>query len=194
MRRLPPIIVLLAVLAAAPAASAKGPTHAEISGPGLAHPIVFNGFGEPGSGSSFGTLVDGLGFFPAVFGQQPSPMLPARPRGELGPRYAVRYRVPTGSRPATITQTLYPYAVGGVAVYTRPGQPLFGMKIPGGWFRGTAAATTLLVKRGLPASAPGTDGGSTLRIAAWMVAVAAAAALAAFALSRLRRRPQPRPA
>ncbi len=113
MRRLTPIIVLLAVLAAAPSASAKGPSHAEISGPGLRNPIVFKGYGEPGADSAFGRLVDGLGFFPAAFGQQPSPMLSARPRGDLGPRYAVRYRVPTGGRPATITQTLYPYAAGG---------------------------------------------------------------------------------
>lgn len=154
MRRLTPIIVLLAVLAAAPSASAKGPSHAEISGPGLRNPIVFKGYGEPGADSAFGRLVDGLGFFPAAFGQQPSPMLSARPRGDLGPRYAVRYRVPTGGRPATITQTLYPYAAGGALVYTRPGQPLYGRTTPGGWFRVLPTVKPLLVRRGLPATAP----------------------------------------
>jgi len=190
MRRLPPIIVLLAVLVAAPTASAKGPTHAEISGPGLGHPIVFDGFGEPGAGSGFGTLVDGLGFFPAAFGQQPSPMLPARPRGELGPRYVVRYRVPTGSRPATITQALYPYAAGGLLVYTRPGQALFGMGTQGGWFRGTAAVKALLVSRGLSGSAPGGDSSHIWR---WVLLLAFG--LAGIVLvAALRRRPGARPA
>lgn len=154
MRRLTPIIVLLAVFAAAPSASAKGPSHAEISGPGLRNPIVLKGYGEPGADSAFGRLVDGLGFFPAAFGQQPSPMLSARPRGDLGPRYPVRYRVPTGGRPATITQTLYPYAAGGAVVYTRPGQPLYGRTTPGGWFRVLPTVKPLLVRRGLPATAP----------------------------------------
>ena len=81
-------------------------------------------------------------------------MLSARPRGDLGPRYAVRYRVPTGGRPATITQTLYPYAAGGALVYTRPGQPLYGRTTPGGWFRVLPTVKPLLVRRGLPATAP----------------------------------------
>lgn len=194
MRRLPPIIVLLLVLAAAPSASAKGPSHAEISGPGLAHPIVFKGYGEPGADSAFGRLVDGLGFFPAAFGQQPSPMLSARPRGDLGLRYAVRYRVPTGGRPVTITQSLYPYAPGGALVYTRPGQPIFGTVVPGGWFRALPAVQPLLVHRGLPAAAPNAGGRSAARVVAAIGAALAAVALAAFGLSRLRRRPEPRPA
>ena len=186
--------MLLVVLAAAPSASAKGPSHAEISGPGLAHPIVFKGYGEPGVNCAFGRLVDGLGFFQAAFGQQPSPMLSARPRETLGPRYAVRYRVPTGSRPATITQTLYPYASAGAVVYTPPGQPLFGTTTPGGWFRALPGVKPLLVRRGLPATPTArTDSSGT----SWLIraGVAVFAVLAAVAGgSRLRRRPAPTPA
>ena len=184
----------LIALAAIPTASAKGPTHAELTGPGLGHPIVFNGYGE-GGGTGFGRFVEGVGWFPAMFGQQPSPMLTARPGGALGPAYSVRYRVPTGSRPATIVQTLYPFATGGTVVYTKPGQRLFGTATPGGWFRAAPFVKPMLVKRGLPATAPAATGSSGWP--AWVAGVGAAllaTALAAVGVSRLRRRPHATPA
>jgi hypothetical protein len=186
--------VALVALAAAPAASAKGPTHAEITGPGLGHPIVFNGYGE-GGGSAFGRFVEGVGWFPAMFGQQPSPLLAGRPSGKLGPAYTARYRVPTGSRPATIVQALYPYAAGGLVVYTRPGQRLFGSRTSGGWFRAEPFVKPMLVKRGLPSSPPSASTGSGWP--AWVAGAGIAvlaAALALLALTRLRRRPAPSPA
>ena len=186
--------VALVALAAAPAASAKGPTHAEITGPGLGHPIVFNGYGE-GGGSAFGRFVEGVGWFPAMFGQQPSPMLAGRPGGKLGSSYTARYRVPTGSRPATIVQTLYPYAAGGMVVYTRPGQRLFGSTTSGGWFRAQPFVKPMLVKRGLPSAPPSASTGSSWP--AWVAGAGIAvlaAALVLFGLTRLRRRPAPSPA
>jgi len=193
MRKLTFAVALLA-LAAAPGASAKGPTRAEISGPGLAHPIVFNGYGE-GGGSAFGRFVEGVGWFPAMFGQQPSPLLAGRPSVKLGPGYTARYRVPTGGRPATIVQTLYPYAAGGMVVYTRPGQRLFGTATPGGWFRARPFVKPMLVRRGLPPAAPSASTGSNWP--AWVAGAGIAvlaAALVLLGLTRLRRRPAPSPA
>src|SRR3954452_5342666 len=148
MRR---IVFTAAVLALvlAPSALAKGPTEAR-----------FSGDSENGTPSDFGTLVEGLGFFPSVFGQQPDPMLPGRPGGELGPRYTVEYKVPTGyTTIAIVTQDLYPYADGGPVAYMRPGQPVFSGGSPtfGGWFRTTDTVKPLLVDHGLRATAPGGD-------------------------------------
>lgn len=188
------VAVALVALAAAPTASAKGPTHAELTGPGLRTPIVFNGYGE-GGGSAFGRFVEGVGWFPAMFGQQPSPMLAGRPGGKLGSGYTARYRVPTGSRPATILQTLYPYAAGGMVVYTRPGQRLFGSTTSGGWFRAQPFVKPMLVKRGLPTVPPSASRGSNRP--AWVAGAGIAvlaAALVLFGLTRLRRRPEPSPA
>jgi hypothetical protein len=194
MRKITFAVALLA-LATAPAALAKGPTHAEITGPGLAHPIVYNGYGEGGvGGGGFASFVEGVGFFPAMFGQQPNPMLAGRPRGELGPAYTIRYRVPTGDSPATIVQTLYPYAAGGAVVYTKPGQRLFGTATPGGWFRAWSSVKLLLVDRGLPATAPVTTGSDGRNWLLWAAVALLVAIAAVFSGSRLRRRPAPSPA
>lgn len=189
------VAVALVALAAAPTASAKGPTHAELTGPGLRTPILFNGYGE-GGGNAFSRFVDGVGWFPAMFGQQPSPMLRGRPSGPLGSAYTVRYRVPTGdARAVRIVQTLYPYATGGAVVYTKPAQPLFGMASPGGWFRAAPFVKPMLVKRGLPATAAAATPGSSGTY--WLLwgGIAVLGALTVLALgSRLRRRPAPSPA
>src|SRR3954452_20831988 len=130
MRRICTAAIALLVLALVPAAFAKGPSEARISGPGIGKAIVVGGDAESRSPSDFGALVEGLGFFAAAFGQQPDPMLARPPRGELGPRYVVTYHVPTGEASAVdITQDVYPYADGGPVTYMRPGQPLFGTAI-----------------------------------------------------------------
>src|SRR3954462_108555 len=112
MRR---IVFTAAVLALvlAPSALAKGPTEARISGPGLGKAILLSGDSESGGPSDFNSFVEGTGFFPSVFGQQPNPMLAGRPGGDLGPRYTVAYEVPTGATTTVlVTQDLYPYADG----------------------------------------------------------------------------------
>ena len=189
------IAFIAAVLAfvAAPAALAKGPTEAQISGPGLGKAILLSGNAEGGSPSDFGTLVEGLGFFPSVFGQQPDPMLQGRPGGELGPRYTVKYQVPTGdTTTALISQDLYPYADGGPVAYMRPGQIVFGTTVPGGWFRAADSVKPLLVDRGLQPTAPGADEGSDLLgPLAIFAAILLAGALFVLALTRVRRRPRP---
>ena len=119
MKRL--LFVLFAAAFLAPAAFAKGPSEASISGPGLDKTIVLAGIGDSSD------LTQDTGFFPAVFGQSPDPMLPGRPSGELGPEFTIRYVVPGGNSTSfRLTQELYPYAAGGALTYMKPGQPIFG--------------------------------------------------------------------
>ncbi|HEV8687809.1 MAG TPA: hypothetical protein VGQ84_11090 [Gaiellaceae bacterium] len=164
MKRLVLLIPTLTLALAAPAA-AKGPDQATITGPGLdGGKIVFrSGGGDPASGTTFGAFVESIGFFPAMFGQVPDPMLDKRPSGNLGPRYKVVYRVPGPDNDrATIRQDLYPYASLGIVAYMKPGQPFFGgrEKTRGGWFVAGQPTTSTLVAAGFPRSAPTGGGGS----------------------------------
>ena len=81
------LIVALVALAVPAVAAAKGPSKAEISGPGLGKPLVVTGAEAPGT--PLMTLAESTGFFPAVYGQSPDPMLDSRPKGTLGPKYSV---------------------------------------------------------------------------------------------------------
>jgi hypothetical protein len=149
------LVVLVAALALLlPAgAAAKGPSEAEITGPGLASPLRITGFGEGDSSSSLGLLVSDGGFFPETFGQSPSPLLRTQP-SDLGPRYVVTYTVP-GPVLGTLQQDLYPYTAGGPVTYMRPGQAFWGdQQTVGGWYRGTGRLKTMLLKAGLPEGAP----------------------------------------
>ena len=181
----------------APAALAKGPSEAQISGPGI-KAIVLSGDAESGTPSEFTAVVEGLGFFPAVFGQEPNPMLPGRPQGDLGPRYAVLYEVPgPDGRTRSIGQDLYPYATGGAVAYMSPGQEVFptdGIETRGGWYQVPDTVTMVLNDHGLPSTAPGAgDGGSdVLGPLAMFSAILLVGALFVLALTRARRRPKPR--
>lgn len=151
MRRLV-FLAVVGTLAVATTAQAKGPIAATIDGPGTGGGISLGGNGEPGSGAPLGNLSDQAGLFPAAFGQTPDPMLAGRPKGDLGPRYMITYRLPgPNGEESSIRQDLYPYAAGGPLTYTRPGQRFFGTESTrGGWYRGTAGLTQTLVKAGLP--------------------------------------------
>lgn len=157
MKRLA-LVSLVAALGAvlAPASLAKGPSAAEIDGPGLKGPIAITGFGEPGSPSSLGQLVEHGGFFSAVFGQTPDPMLSSRPSGDLGPLYRITFTVPgPNSSESTIVQETYPYATPQPVTYMKPGQPFWdGQGTHGGWFLGTPELKQALVSAGLPEAAP----------------------------------------
>jgi hypothetical protein len=147
------VALSIAVLALPASAFGKGPSEAAIDVPG-GPPIRFTGYGES-SGTSLGDLTQQAGFFEAAFGQEPSPMLPSRPKGDLGPRYTITYTVPAGSGVADrIRQNLYPYAAAGPVTYMEPGQKLFGEETPGGWFQADRQLKQLLVAAGLPARAP----------------------------------------
>ena len=191
-------VAVVSVVVAAPA-FAKGATQATIKGPGLKKSgLVLRsaGGGDPSSGSKLGRLADAAGFFPAVFDQQPDPMLPERPKGTLGPKYTVAYVMPgPNGTTSTIRQDLYPYAKPYALSYTRPGQPFFdrGQGTHGGWFMTTSAVRAVL---GLPEQPPGPvpgDGSGWLRWVAIAITIAAGLALLA-ALSLLVQRRRPRPA
>jgi hypothetical protein len=192
MRRLGSLctVLFLLALALATAAQGKGPAAARIDGPGLAHPIVLKGFGEPGSGSPLGRLVGGTGFFAVTFGQVPDPVLRQRPQGRLGPRYTVAYTVPGPDGDDTIRQDLYPYARPQPLSYTPAGQRFFGDQLTyGGWIRGSADLRAALVSAGLPEREPSPGGASW-----WPPALGGTAGVLALAtlLGLLRRRRRPR--
>ncbi len=178
---------LTALLLFPAAATAKGPSAATISGPGLAHALTIDGYGEGANTSPLGILVNETGFFAQAFQQTPSATTRSRPADRLGPRYDVKYTVPGPNGDSTLRQALYPYAVNGPASYMTPGQKLWGTQsVPGGWYRGSDTLKAMLVKEGLPATAPATR----VRARGRTVAVAAGAglALAAGALVLLYRR------
>ena len=145
-------LLTAAALVLPAAASAKGPSEATITGPGLGKSITFSG--TETTGSPIMDLVDAAGFFPAAFGQEPDPMI-ARPKGDLGPKYEITYEVPTGSDSSSrIHQDLYPYAAKPYALtYTKPGQPIFDMQTTGGWWT-DQRLKGVLVAAGLPKTAP----------------------------------------
>jgi len=189
MKKLMFVAFATAALVLPAAAAAKGPSAAQISGPGLSSAVTITGNGEGDPSTDLGVLVTQTGFFAEVFGEYPSPLLRAKPAG-LGPRYAVVYTVP-GPETSTLKQELYPYAAGGPVSHLSPRQRFWGrQETVGGWFRGSGELKQMLVKAGLPQTAPSLGrarAGSTrtIAIAAGFGVVAAGAALAAL---RRRRR------
>ena len=149
MKRLALALLALGLVLPA-AAAAKGPSAASVRGPGLEKALVIHGTESSGA---LGELTNEAGFFPAAFGQQPDPMLHARP-SHLGAKLRIYYVVPGGDNLTYhIVQDVYPYARGGAVTYMRPGQRIFGMGTQGGWFRAEGLKRTL-VQHGLPARAP----------------------------------------
>ena len=194
-------IRLIALAAAAAAlvlpttASAKGPSAASITGPGLSSPLVIKG-DEGGDYGSLGVMVEQTGFFPQAFGQSPDPTLRAAPK-RLGSRFSVVYTVPNGSPDSdTLRQDLYPYAIGGPVSYMAPGQKFWGGQqvTHGGWFRASAYGygnlRAALVKAGLPKRDPALAHRHAADRTGMTVAVGTGAGLvlAAAALMLLRRR------
>jgi hypothetical protein len=183
------LLMLCVVLALPGVALGKGPSEAVVSGPGTGGGLTFTG-GE-GDGSALSNLSTEAGFFPAVFNQQPSPMLPARPDGDLGPKYTVTYTVPDGDgAPTTIRQEVYPYAKPLPVTYTAPGQPIFDAETTGGWYPATSGLTETLVAAGLPATAPVSSSGGRSVPTTTIVLVGGLLLLAAIAFL-LRRRLRP---
>lgn len=193
MKRIVLLISTLALAVAAPAL-AKGPSEATITGPALGEPITFSWtVGDPASGTPFGSLVEGTGFFAAAFGQTPEPMLASKPKGDLGPRYTIAYGGLGQYPDSAIRQDLYPYAAGGPVTYMKPGQPLYDRTTVGGWYRAPVSFKDTLVSIGLPESAPGgSRAGPRFDVGmdVWL-AVAFAVLLALATLVAIRRRPHP---
>ena len=173
------------------AAAAKGPSTASVSGPGLRHALIIQGYGEGGTDTALGILVSEGGFFTQAFGATTSAGAPtatkSRPVGGLGPRYEVTYTVPGGpSGDSTLFQDLYPYALKGPVTYMAPQQRFWDTQsTPGGWYRGTAELRSMLVKAGLPPKAPVSRNRAERRIGV-AVGAGAGVALAAGALGLFR--------
>ena len=188
MRRALPALAALAVMLLLPAgAAAKGPSVASITGPGLDHAIVIDGYGEGGNSSPLGVLVDQGGFFHEVYGQSNLQALSRKPAGDLGPRYEVTYTVPGDGGDSTLKQELYPYARSGPVTYMTPMQKFWGTQLtPGGWFRGSRQLRRVLVDAGLPATAVRhRASNTTIRVA---LGAGAGVALAAVGLALYYRR------
>jgi hypothetical protein len=148
------VLAIVAALALPAAATAKGPSSASISGPGI-RTLAVSGNGET-PGNPLGTLANSGGFFAQMFGQTPDPTLRLRPKATLGPRYTVVYVVPGPNNVMSrVTQFVYPYAKPVALSYMRPGQVFWGdQRTHGGWFRATAGLRRMLVNAGLPARMP----------------------------------------
>jgi hypothetical protein len=186
------LLVTIVALALPAVATAKGPSAASVSGPGL-KAITVSGDGEDGGVSSFGRLTQAAGFFAAVYRPQPDPMLRNRPKGDLGPRFSIAWVLPTPTGKSILHQDAYPYAKPYPLTYMKPGQTFYnGMTTNGGWFVSGPELKQALVTYGLPRQAP--SGGSALStgaLAGIATAAAAALALALLAAARSRRRPRP---
>jgi hypothetical protein len=199
------------VIGLAAPALAKGPTLVRITGPGLAHPIIVSGGGEPGQLDRLAVLATQTSLYTAMFGSGgslPAPArLPAPPlAAALGPRYTIVYTVPgvtpqPGQQFGRIREDLYPYAARGPVIYIPPGQHGFGQPLlVTGWLRGSSQLVRTLAQLGVPGrpavrvahlSAPTHRPASA--VTAWLIILAvavAAVALAGIALIR-RRRPGP---
>jgi hypothetical protein len=144
---------LATALALPTIASAKGPSSASITGPGLDRSLAIRGQGEGGTGTPLGSLVDLGGFMSQMYGQSPDPTFSARPRvGALGPRYTVTYLVPgPNSVKSRVVQAVYPFAKPVPVTYMKPGQRFWGTrKTHGGWYTSSAELKKLLVRAGVP--------------------------------------------
>lgn len=190
MKRLA-LTLAIATLALPTAALGKGPTAATLEGPGIGDGISFTGYEGTGR---LGYLTQATGFFAAVLGQQPNPMLAARPKGDLGPEYTLTYGVPGGGSTAKVVQTIYPYAPDGPVMYTAAGQDMFGMKSRGGWFQGAPHLKATLVEAGLPASASSSSSDGSSFPAPTVSLLVFALLLVGATAVLLRRRARPAPA
>jgi hypothetical protein len=162
------LLAVAGALVLAPLAQAKGPSKAEVNGPGLKKGVIigangFNGNGVDGPwGTPLGDLVQSSGYFPAVFGETPDPMRSAKPEGDLGPKYTITYTVPTGQgKPTTLHQDVYPYAKPSPVAHMASGQPIFGQTTHGGWYVSDTSLHSTLVRAGLPRNAPSSSSGDS---------------------------------
>jgi hypothetical protein len=158
MRRYVVAAAVAAALALPAVAAAKGPESAALYGPGLGRSLAIGGDGELGNSTPLGTLVNLGGFMAQMYGQSPDPTISARPKAVLGPRYRVVYVVPgPNSIKSRVVQLVYPYARPVPVTYMKPGQRFWGSRLThGGWYRSSADLRKMLVRAGLPATAPAT--------------------------------------
>ena len=190
-------LLAIATLALPAVAIAKGPSEASITGPGLGKAITITGPEE--EGSPLMSFAEQAGFFPAAFSQQPNPMLPGQPKGNLGPKYRIEYKVPGPENDAfQISQDLYPFATPSAVTYMPAGQRIFDFTTHGGWFESPLLKDTL-VAAGLPktavAASTRTSSSAGFSSTGWLgIAIGIALLVGAAAWFYMRRRPRSAPA
>jgi hypothetical protein len=190
------ILVLCAVagLVLPTAAVAKGPSAASIDGRGTGGGITFTGDGESG-GTALGNLTMQAGLPPALFRQEPNPMMQDRPKGDLGPKYTITWTLPGPTGTDRIKQDVYPYANPPVT-YMKPGLKFFdGMETRGGWFAADPQIKQTLVSAGLPETPPSSSSSDGSFFSAGLLSLLGAALLLATTTAIvMRRRARPAPA
>jgi hypothetical protein len=189
-------LIVLVALALPATALAKGPSHAAIAGAGL---TTIRISGSEGSATPFWRLVEAAGWFEAAWG--PSRLPQAPPRGDLGPKYTITWKVPSSNK---LYQDVYAYAKPYPVTYMPSGQKIYGTPVKGGWFQGGAKLKRALARVGLPAQAsqapvlaahappPRSQSGSEVSTGA-IAAIAAGVVILTLALLlgiRARRRPR----
>jgi hypothetical protein len=139
-------VLLVALVATATPAHAKGARDAELKGPGLESAVRLRD-------RELGPLVRTAGLYQTVFHQPGSAVSATRPAGPLGPRYTVTYGwMVAQDETEPIRQFVYPFASGGAVAFTPPKQRVGSMTEPldGGWYRGGPALRALIVSLGVP--------------------------------------------
>jgi hypothetical protein len=199
---------MVALLVGIPAeASAKGAKvvrgYAVVTGPGLAHPIVFSAPWDRSMGGYYSLEAEDFVNFATFAGGipgyvRPSPRAPAP--APLGPGYEVIFF--RDCCRLAVHQVVYPFAQGGPWVYVPPGQRpamrrvfgrFWGGGAASGWAQAHLGLVVLLEQRGLPDEQPSPPGraqtapaqGSSLR---GMLALFAGLLAIAVALTVLRKR------
>lgn len=186
------LTLILAMVLAAPAAVAKGPASAQITGVDGA-PIDISGgpgSGEPGSRALLGRLAEDAGLWVVGFGEDPHRLTAEPPDGDLGPKLTLSWVVPGPTGDDTVVQDLYPYADAGAVTFTRANQPYLGGATEGGWYVAGPALAATLVEAGVPAEPPTSGPAMGMLLTAGMVTGTAAFA-GILTVARRRRAPDP---
>jgi hypothetical protein len=175
------VFAVLATAAVLPAtALGKEIKSVTITGPGLDHQITLKGDGRLDAGTPIGDFAMESGFFPELFDTSPDPTLVERPDGPLGPKFEASYLFPnpeTGEL-ARVVQDVYPYAKPYPVTYVPAGRELWkGEDAHGGWYLARTDLKTVLVKAGLPRTAPAVRQSSGSSMGVWAGGAAGVAAL-----------------
>jgi hypothetical protein len=186
------LVLAIAALALPATALGKGPSAASVDGPGTGGGITFGSDGGTPDGGRLGALAQQAGLYPAVFAQQPDPMLSERPTGDLGPKYTITWTVPGPNNEIwKLRQDVYPYATPAPVTYMEPGQKVYDQQTRGGWFQAGPELKRTLVDAGLASTAGGASSGSSDFPTALISVLTACVLVAAATTLVIRRRTRP---
>jgi hypothetical protein len=189
------LTLTIAALVLPAAAVGKGPSAASVDGPGSGGGLTFGSDGRPPDSGALGALAEQSGLYPAVFAQEPDPMLSTRPKGDLGPKYTITWTVPGPNNEIwKLRQDVYPYATPAPVTYMEPGQTVYDQKTRGGWFQADAALKQTLVDAGLPSTPSAGSSGSSDFPTALLSLLTAFLLVAMTTALIIRRRTRTRPA